>query len=95
MEKEHSHGLIIDNTSENILKIRKKVMANSNGLTEDVTEEIGWMVYNMVKVRLFLKMELKDLENGKKERGSNGSIVLKIKKKMDNYCDLNYLTLWN
>jgi len=51
------------------------------------------MVYNMVKVRLFLKMELKDLENGKKERGSNGSIVLKIKKKMDNYCDLNYLTL--
>ena len=88
MEKEHSHGLIIDNTSENILKIRKKVMANSNGLMEDVTEEIGWMVYNMVKVRLFLKMELKDLENGKKERGSNGSIVLKIKKKMDNYCDL-------
>jgi len=41
MEKEHSHGQIIDNTSENILKIRKKVTVNSNGQMEDVTEEIG------------------------------------------------------
>jgi len=52
----------------NIVKIRKKVLVNSNGLMEAAIEVIGQMDNNMDKGPLLAKMEKRNLVNGKKER---------------------------
>ena len=49
MGKEHSLGLMVENTLENIVKTRKKVMVSSSGQTVDATEASGLMENNKVK----------------------------------------------
>lgn len=47
--KEHSHGLMVENMSESMLRTKREVMVNSFGLMGGVTEENGSMVNNTVK----------------------------------------------
>ena len=70
-EKVHLLLLMDANISENTSMIRKKATANSCGLMDDATEEVGSMENNMAKEFILLKMGNPNMENGSLARRLN------------------------
>lgn len=72
MVKEHLHGLIIEDTLENMQTTKREGTENLYGLTEDATEVNGSTVSSMVRVPMSQVKARKNTENGKKENASDG-----------------------
>lgn len=71
--KEFSHGLIIENTLETMLMIRKKAMVFFTGQMVESTRVIGKMENRMVWVFIHQILERQRRADGLKEKEWNGS----------------------
>ena len=72
--KEHTIGLITENTWVHIKMIKKVVQALLLGQMVANTSDIGWKINNMDQVHTHLSKLKQDMEYGKPESVNNGSI---------------------
>ena len=75
MASAHSLGQTAEGTKGHTIMTKKRDWARSSGLIKEFTKEVGWMGNSMGSGIILLDLICqRGKENGKKEKGSGGSI---------------------